>query len=76
MDVGLSRDGCIPRWEVGEPRGEEVTWPDESVQRERKKRRRSVLTASVVFHIFKTRPAITITAIHIHFCGGAISHFI
>lgn len=30
MEVGLSRDGCIPRWDVGEPRGEEVTWPDES----------------------------------------------
>ena len=30
MDVGLSRDGCIPRWDVGEPRGEEVIWPDES----------------------------------------------
>lgn len=28
--VGLSSDGCIPRWEVGEPRGEEATWPDES----------------------------------------------
>lgn len=33
MDVGLSRDGCIPRWDVGEPRGEEVTWPDESGQK-------------------------------------------
>ena len=38
MDVGLSRDGCIPRWDVGEPRGEEVTWPDESVWINRKKR--------------------------------------
>lgn len=30
MDVGLSRDGCIPRWDVGELRGDEVIWPDES----------------------------------------------
>lgn len=30
MDVGLRRDGCIPRCDVGEPRGDEVTWPDES----------------------------------------------
>lgn len=33
MEVGLSRDGCIPRCDVGEPRGEEVTCPDESVWR-------------------------------------------
>lgn len=38
MDVGLSRDGCIPRWDVGEPSGEEVTWPDESVWINGKKR--------------------------------------
>lgn len=37
MDVGLSRDGCIPRWEVGDPKGEEVTWPDESVQEKKQK---------------------------------------
>lgn len=35
MDVGLRRDGCIPRWDVGEPRGEEVIWPEESVDRRR-----------------------------------------
>lgn len=40
MDVGLSRDGCIPRWDVGDPNGEEVTWPDESVEREKEKRRK------------------------------------
>lgn len=27
---GLNRDGCIPLWDVGEPRGDEVIWPDES----------------------------------------------
>lgn len=31
MEVGLRREGCIPRWDVGEPRGEELTWPIESV---------------------------------------------
>lgn len=30
MEVGLSSDGCIPRWDVGEPSGEEFTWPIES----------------------------------------------
>lgn len=30
MEVGLSKEGCIPRWEVGEPKGEEVTCPEES----------------------------------------------
>lgn len=35
MDVGLSRDGCIPRWDVGEPSGEEVTCPEESEDRRR-----------------------------------------
>lgn len=35
MDVGLSRDGCIPRWDVGEPRGEEDTWSEESEVRRR-----------------------------------------
>lgn len=34
MEVGLSRGGCIPRCEVGEPRGEEGTWPDESAREE------------------------------------------
>lgn len=29
MEVGLSSEGCIPRWDVGEPRGE-FTWPIES----------------------------------------------
>lgn len=29
MDVGLSRDGCIPRWDVGEARGEEVKWSED-----------------------------------------------
>ena len=24
MEPGLSSDGCIPRWDVGEPRGDEV----------------------------------------------------
>lgn len=32
-DVGLSSDGCIPRWDVGELRGEDVTCPEESVGR-------------------------------------------
>lgn len=35
MEPGLSRDGCIPLWDVGEPKGEEVTWPDESEDRRR-----------------------------------------
>lgn len=35
IDVGLSSDGCIPRCDVGEPRGEEVTWPEESVQKKK-----------------------------------------
>lgn len=32
-EVGLSSDGCIPRWDVGELRGEDVTCPVQSVGR-------------------------------------------
>lgn len=37
MEVGLSRDGCIPRCEVGEPRGEEGMWPDKSAKTKHEK---------------------------------------
>lgn len=46
MAVGLSRDGCIPRWDVGELRGEEVMWPEESVQEKKHK------TGNYYFSIF------------------------
>lgn len=32
IDAGLSKEGCIPLWDVGEPRGDEVSCPDESVE--------------------------------------------
>lgn len=38
MEVGLSKGGCIPRWDVGEPRGDEVICPDESVGKNEKKK--------------------------------------
>lgn len=38
MEVGLRREGCIPRWDVGEPRGEEFTWPIESVWKHKHQR--------------------------------------
>lgn len=31
MAGGLSSDGCMPWWDVGEPRGDGVSWPEESV---------------------------------------------
>lgn len=39
IDVGLSSDGCIPRWDVGDPKGEDVTWPEESVPENKKRGR-------------------------------------
>lgn len=30
-EFGLSSDGCIPRWDVGELRGEDIICPEESM---------------------------------------------
>lgn len=35
MEVGLSSDGCIPRLDVGDPRGEDGTCPEPSVDSRR-----------------------------------------
>lgn len=63
MDVGLSRDGCIPRWDVGEPRGEDVKCPDESGRKKTKTKRaignNSGLDVAVTFHDFHCKFQIT-----------------